>query len=451
MNSDTSPEDSGPSKGTSSSSSFETEPSLLEVLSSCAPRSNSSDIAMIAFVIPLPFPLGIPHHSTIMIMGNDELQALDERVWLINKDGPEMPDFGPRIGVSLKFWRPRRTEVVVETLIREMEMVFGSLIDSAEPSNIQFPSENSAGTVIEASTVLYLGDEDKNSSDAISRAFDRCIDEIGAFLRAVRITTNDHRIIPIGRLSLPPSVPYVVRYGESLENKIPGLFVVNMGESWPIFQAEEFSPDMAAQALVRIQHSKNGYPIFSAEDAFARAKRSFFVESDYAATTVFAYTAIEVFCNGLLSLLMWEQGDLRSTNVNILTTQGFETRLRRHYSPILGGNWDFKSTASPISVLNEVSSVRHRYLHAGVEPSLQDADLAMESFSVVSEFAKDKLVTKNYDFPKTSMMILGESGLRRKNAWTRRFERLLQEIENEPDWLISFADWMNDTKTGEDR
>lgn len=226
--------------------------------------------------------------------------------------------------------------------------------------------------------------------------------------------------------------------------------MVNMGESWPLFQAEELSQEKTDQVFQRVKRLKNGFPISFAEDAFARARRSFTVESDYAATTVFSYTAIEVFCNSLLSILMWERGDPRSSTVEILSTQGFETRLRRHYAPILGGNWDFKSSASPINILNEVSIVRHRYLHAGVEPSLREADLALEAFTVVTEFAKDRIAIKNYDFPRTALLTLGEPGLRRKNVWTRRFERLLDEIVDEPDWIVTFAEWTADSQTMED-
>jgi hypothetical protein len=420
----------------------ESEQDLFSILCSSAPRNGSQNIAMIAFIFPLPFALGIPHHSTVMMMGDEVLEALADRQWFVTEDGPELPDFGSRIGVSIRVWRPRKKEILINSLVHDMNLVFGELTDDDDAGSFEFSSEDTAGTVLEASTVLFLADEDEDDSAALSRAFDRCIDKIGLFLRAFRIAIDDPRIYPMGRLSLLPSAPFVVRYGDDLENRHIGLFMVNMGESLPVLNVEEVPPELARQALERVRRSNHQFPLSAVEDAFARAKRSFFVESDYAATTVFAHTAIEVFCNGLLSLLMWESGGLRSENIAILTTQGLETRLRRHYAPMLGGNWDFKSDASPIHAHDEVAQARHRYLHAGIEPSMQDADLALEAFSVVTEFAKDRLVARMYDFPRTTLLILGEPGLRRKNAWTRRFQKLVDEIVGEDDWLISFSDWI---------
>jgi len=425
----------------------ESEQDLFSILCSSAPCRDSQNIAMIAFVFPLPFALGIPHHSTFMMMGDEELEALADRQWFVTDDGPELPDFGTRIGVSIRVWRPRKKEVLINSLVHDMNLVFGALTDNDDVGMFELPSEETAGTVLETSTVLYLADEDEDESAAISRAFDRCIDKMGLFLRALRITLDDPRILPLGRLSLLPSAPFVVRYGDNLESRHVGLFMINMGESLPILGIEEVPPEVARKALEQVRRLSHQFPTFAVEDAFARAKRSFFVESDYAATTVFAHTAIEVFCNGLLSLLMWESGGSRSENIEMLTTQGLETRLRRHYSSRLGGNWDFKSAASPIHIHDEVAHVRHRYLHAGIEPSMHDADLALEAFSVVTEFAKDRLVTKLYDFPRTALLILGEPGLRRKNAWTRRFQKLVDQIVGEDDWLISFSEWMTNSQT----
>ncbi len=427
----------------------ESEPSLFSILCSSAPRHGSQNIALVAFVFPLPFALGIPHHSTIMMMGDEELEGLADRQWLVTEDGPELPDFGSRIGVSIRVWRPRKKEILVNSLVHDMNLVFGALTDddNDDVGSFELSSEDTAGTVLEASTVLFLADEDEDDSAALSRAFDRCIDKMGLFLRALRIAIDDPRIYPMGRLSILPSAPFVVRYGDDLENRHVGLFMVNMGESLPVLRVEEVPPELASQALERVRRSNHQFPTFAVEDAFARAKRSFFVESDYAATTVFAHTAIEVFCNGLLSLIMWESGRPRSENIAMLTKIGLETRLRRHFSPMLGGNWDFKSNASPIHIHDEVALARHRYLHAGIEPSMQDADLALEAFSVITEFAKDRLVTKLYDFPRTALLILGEPGLHRKNAWTRRFQKLVDEIVGEDDWLASFSNWMSASPT----
>jgi len=116
--------------------------------------------------------------------------------------------------------------------------------------------------------------------------------------------------------------------------------------------------------------------------------------------------------------------------------------MRSRFHGFLGGNWDFKSSSSPIHLLDEVAAIRHRYLHAGIEPTFSDADMALEAYTEVSEFAKDRLAIKKYEFPRTTALIMGEPGLRRKDAWTRRYQKLIYELANEDNWLKSFSQWV---------
>lgn len=438
--------ESAQTQGTEATTS--TDSDLLSVLRSSAPVGDSDNVAMIAFVIPLTFALGIPHHSTFMIIGDEDLTSVGGRTWLVTEEGPEFPDFGTQVGVSIRVWRPRKTDILMESLMQDMTRVVDTIIGNESPRDGILPDEEVAGTVLEASTVLYLEEAEDDLSAAISRAFDRSIDSISLLLRAFRIALGDPRILPIGRLSIPPSIPFVVRYGDLLDDRYTGQFWVNLGESLPYLRTEDVSQEVMTKALERIRLAKHDFPIFAAEDAHARAKRSFFVESDYAATTVFAYSAVEIFCNGLLSLLAWESGRPRLEVVQWLEGQGFESRMRTKFSPFLGGNWDFKSSASPIHGLDDVANIRHRYLHAGAEPSMMDADKALEAFSVVTEFAKDRLAIKAYDFPRTAALIMGEPGLRRKNALTRRLQKKMNGILDEDDWVISFSTWVTGSQNG---
>lgn len=432
--------ESAQAQKTEAASSSDSE--LLSFLRSSAPVGDSGNVAMIAFVIPLTFALGIPHHSTFMIIGDEDLTSVGDRTWLVTEEGPELPDFGTQVGVSIRVWRPRKTDIFMESLVQDMTRVVDTLIGNENPRDVILPDEEIAGTVLEASTVLYLEEAGEDVSAAISRAFDRSIDSIGLLLRALRISLNDPRILPVGRMSILPSVPYIVRFGDALEERHTGLFVVHFGESMPSLRGDDMSPENLKGALERIRRAKNSFPTFATEDAYARARRSFFVESDYAAATVFAYTAIEIFCNGLLSLVAWESGLPRSEVAQWLKDQGFETRMRSRFHGFLGGNWDFKSSSSPIHLLDEVADIRHRYLHAGVEPTFSDADMALEAYVEVTEFAKDRLAIKKYNFPRTTALIMGEPGLRRKDAWTRRYQKLLETIVSEDDWLKSFSTWV---------
>jgi len=278
-----------------------------------------------------------------------------------------------------------------------------------------------------------------------SDAFDRSIEELSRLLRVVRIQQNDPTIPLVGRDSLPGGVIYIVRYGEDGENILfqrhMGILMVNLGQTIPSDVRDDIDEREFHEIMIRYSSWIRGDPFFAAQDQYQRGNRARWIEIDFQGAVVAFYTAIEMFCNGLLGLCQWESGGTREELIGWLEKEGFDKRLRDRFHGFLGGNWDARSTSSPLQPLDDTARVRHRVVHAAYEPTQEEVDNAALAFSELSEFAKDRLIASKYSFPRTTMLLLGKSGLERKNAWSRRFERLAEVLVNEDDWLQTYTAW----------
>jgi len=316
--------------------------------------------------------------------------------------------------------------------------------DPYRPIQSLLDDENAAGTVVEASTPLF-DFEEFGLQKALSDAFDRSIEELARLLRVCRIHLHDPTIPLVGRDSLPGGVFYIIRYGDDeddvLNERHQGILMVNLGHTIPSDVRDDIDANTFKDILVRYRRWMQGDPLFSADDQFQRGMRARWMEADAQGAVVAFYTAIEIFCNGLLGLCQWESGGTREELLHWLENEGFDKRLRDRFHGFLGGNWNMESKSSPLHRLNRVARMRHRVVHAAYEPTLDEVDEAIAAYEDLAEFAKDRLVDSRYRFPRTAMLLLGEPGMERKKAWTKKFRRLIEELIEEDEWITTYKAW----------
>lgn len=401
--------------------------------------------AMVAFVIPLMTPVGIVHGSTVNMQRDETVPWLENIVFQVSEDGPELPLKGPNNRVSLKFWRPKRSNVLMKQLANEVLKVATAITgEPYSPIESVLDDDDAAGTVVEASTPLFDFDH-RDLQKALSDAFDRSMEELSRLLRVIRIHVQDPTIPLVGRDSLPGGVIYIIRYGNNgndiLTERYQGILMVNLGHTIPSDVRDEVDVKTFSDAMMRYSGWMRGDPIFSAEDQFQRGMRARWVEADSQGAVIAFYTAIEIFCNGLLGLCQWESGGTRDDLVDWLENEGFNKRLRDRFHGFLGGNWDPKSSSSPIHALDGVAQVRHRVVHVAYEPTLDEVDNASEAYRQIAEFAKDRLVACRYQLPRTTVLVLGKPGLERKKVLSKKFQRLIDKLTEEEDWLATYKIW----------
>lgn len=198
--------------------------------------------------------------------------------------------------------------------------------------------DDAAGTVVEASTPLFDLDG-WNLQKALSDAFDRSIEELSRLLRVLRVHLHDPTIPLVGRDSLPGGVLYIIRYGNNGEDVLTerhqGLLMVNLGLTIPSDVRDAVDVETFRVAMERYSRWIRGDPLFSADDQFQRGMRARWLEADGQGAVIAFYTAIEIFCNGLLGLCQWESGGTREELLRWLENEGFDRRLRNRFHGFL--------------------------------------------------------------------------------------------------------------------
>lgn len=222
-----------------------------------------------------------------------------------------------------------------------------------------------------------------------------------------------------------------------------GVFLVHEGINVGMGgSSEELDEAGAWKLATRLSIIKQGHPLQAASEQNYRAQRAYWVEGDYAATVSAAYTAGEVLLNSVLLLLEWEKGRRREISRSWFEDEGLQKRLRTHYHETLGGNWDPNNVNRPVGRFMALAELRGRVAHAGYWPREEEAIMALEVKDELSDFVKSRLAAKVTSYPRTALLLLGEPGLKRLNAWSRVEEFVEKGMRGEAPWIASYHAWL---------
>jgi len=411
------------------------------------------DPTLITFFVPLLQPLGLVHGSTYTLW-REEIVPWLAGVPVFVKE--HLAPIGSEEGhsyVSLMVWRPKETfELLTRPLdaaalvMRVVTGVEGDPLSEGLRETVPAPVET-AGTVISAVTPLVLA-ADQDLEQGISDAFDRCLEELGLLVRSYAVQADDLRVPFLSRRNVYPVVLYALREvaAESLRRQELGVFLAHEGVGLLPGPPPEMDRDGVQVLMTSLSRLKQGDPFHVASEQMYRARRAYRVEGDYAGAVSAAHTAGEVLLNTVLLLVEWEKGTPREATRRWFEEEGFTKRLRSYYHPSLGGNWNPDDGRGVIGRWHRLGELRGRVVHAGHLPSEDDVREALDAMARLVDFVKDRLVARRNAFPRTALLLLGEPGLRRRNAWGGAIERFVrEESSREPPWIASFRAWMDGT------
>ncbi len=193
-----------------------------------------------------------------------------------------------------------------------------------------------------------------------------------------------------------------------------------------------------------------GMPAVLARERFIEAKRLAYQEGEYGAAVISAATGVEVFCDALLSALLWEEciqdkdKDWTRAMADAVGIYSDRTPLQRattHTTPRLGGDWT--SSPSPWQVYRgRAASLRNRIVHAGYEPRRQEALEAIEQAVQAQQFLLSRLVDNAKKYPRCAIMFVGKEELRHRGAYVGAFRRFIDEIApTEPPYAVNYSGW----------
>lgn len=398
---------------------------------------------LVAFFIPLPLPLGLPHGWSTSFVEGDLTPPSVLSPATLHSD-PIEDDHGNF--VFLQVWRERRTvRISAEPFLAAMNVhdaITSSGANNRPLTGDAGPVFQDSGTVVEAITRLAMSSEG-DAGRAVSDAFDRCLEKLNGVLGAYLTSTGDLRIRPVTRVSLFNLLPWATRSFDEAAWSRAGQFTLNLGTSLES-AAGELSAEDLAQFEVMLVNVVSDNPFTAMGEWMAAARRACFQQGDFADAVVSAHTALEILFDTVLLMMAWEE-QVTSDSAQSWFDESLAKRLRTRYSSRLGGAWN---TTIATTVLGRwyqrVALPRHRVVHAGISPDERTAKDAISSCDEAIEFVKARLVLHRNEYPRTTLFLLGIPGLERRaayNGFIRQFVETLASTEE--NWLDSYREWLH--------
>lgn len=386
------------------------------------------------FFVPLPEPLGLPDG---FIFEFTRSLTYEETLELERKAHRTQEEIdAPILRASLRFWRATGATDELSSLFETARRALPML---PEPSNVSERRVPQDRTIVELA-VPVSGDESKK---VLSEAFDDGLKCLREFQRAYYLVGGHHAITLATRERLPFAVPVACRRVTQDADIWPdclNLILLNAN-----LQRGTRMPNLTDDQLTGISSAISGpgrRPAFAVYAEFVRESRLAAERAgDYRSAVVFSATAAEVLLDDLLGHLLWEDNVRPEEGAIVFDRNSLLGRVRSEYHPRLGGNWG--PSSHPIEAWRRhIALVRNRIVHAGHEPDLEAARLAVEATSELGEFVTTRLVEESTigRYPRTALKALGELELRRRKRFSKRIERLAHD-SNEPNWDSTFGRW----------
>jgi hypothetical protein len=317
-------------------------------------------------------------------------------------------------------------------------------------------------TVVEAMTVFESpeGQPDDWSGRAQdlnprSDPFLRCFRLVQDHARAYRLAVDARtRLLTYERLA-PFVVSYLAELDQAEQSALASLFddsnIVWKGPALVLLEhmnlaapssEPEIRGDLAERTRFWLTEIRAGGQLMVWREQLLTAQHLSTVEGDHAAGVVFAQTASETFLDVLLELLMWEERQEPLAVAPKFAEGEFTQRVKAEFAGRLGGRWSLDGAGVVASWFHGCSRLRHRIVHGGVQPSRSEAESAIDSVFSLQAFAFDRLTAKRTTYPRTTLMTVAESGLRRRGLWSGGIKRFAEnDARTEPSWRQAFREW----------
>ncbi len=294
-------------------------------------------------------------------------------------------------------------------------------------------------TVVEMVTVASLPE-----TGSASDPFLRCVACLTDVVDAYRVAEN----VKIARISYEQLGPLIMTYHRSWAEPYEwwGPTAMQLDHvNVKVADLEQLDPDRLKRVLQLLQHLRAQHPFSRWLELCRDRDYAFHIQGDYRATVIQTALAVEVLVFTVLACLLWEQTFPALPTVEEIGSA--KTILKKDSSPLraelgrrLGGDWS--SQESPSSGWQiKGASLRNRAVHLGYRPTRHEAEQAIIAAVDLDQFIVNRLAQTVTRHHRTAAMHLGEPGLERLGAMTRRVRNLLDQSTSEPDWVQSYLEW----------
>lgn len=295
-------------------------------------------------------------------------------------------------------------------------------------------------TIAELVTPIKVSNSE-NAQLEISDAFDRCLAGLNAFLLAYMQVDTNPKIRLLSRQNCRSLIPMLFQDDAGTYHSF-SLFGPKHPVP-PISSNMTLSEDELWQLAVAEARNAKSDPFTLFIERSRAARRFLEVEGDYSSSIIAVQTSVEILANSLILFLAWERGVSRKETLKWFAAPfSMNRRISTHLQPILGGNWTNPADNNVLDKIKYVSDLRNRIVHAGIPPSESEAKKASEFGGDFEHFVKSRLAAKMKSFPRTTLLLLGEPGLKKRGYWTRWIQTWIKNNASlEDDWLETFNAW----------
>lgn len=364
-------------------------------------RQWTPETAVVAYFIPLPEPLDVPHLYEVPIA-----EVLDPR------DKSPSVSLGKRQGVESVF----RTQVRFhqsehKTPDTALAAVMDALGGRGKERASSFHRPRSV-TVAEITGPLALADE-----DGLSTGFDNALNILRSFQRSHHIVTTRPLSLVV-RKSLPAILPVVLSSGEIFAKPEMTMFVANQDEQY----ASSFrGPELPQEKLKQLSQAFNDYSpnLFTAFSDMRREARLAYACGKNLSAIILAGAAAEALLVEIMLLMMWEEDLDCAAVAKILDTKDTVTKkVTSQFAGRLGGQWNTKQPGPIRDWRVNLADLRNRAVHGGHTPDDRMIQTAFESLEALERYIGDRLAANMREYPATTQIFLGAEGLARRGKIT---------------------------------
>lgn len=343
---------------------------------------------------------------------------------------------------------------LVSVAVRQLERpnatsFFDDMVTAASVSLPGFSMEserqegNDTRPVTVSEVVALFDTPEMPAEEALSDAFDLGLSALRRVLRSYALVTKDPVRMPT-REALPPMLLMVRREIVGKDQGYPGtpsVYLVSFGSV-----RTHHRPDLDGQTLERVNTA------YAAPDrAFSNyvglrldAKRALDRDGDYRSAVLATATAAEILLDDVLRHVLWEDGTRPEDAAKLFTDSraSAASRVPREHPRLLGGDWDPKGTGPVAGWREAIAEVRHRVVHAGYEPSLDDARRAVEALTTLERHVID-IVASPRNIKKrlwTALSLTGLDGLSRRGKLSKSVKARMDGWRG-PDPASTFNHW----------
>lgn len=424
------------------------------------PEGWSGEPRLVVFFIPLPRSVAIPDQATFDFVRSERLRWAKEYLRPRVTGRPSNKTY-----VILRVHRVPE-ELVPNVKPLEHALQIASKVthsrggESAKgPSLDSYPS---LATVVEAATPLLpvmQRDGTIDISRTIDASFDAAMECVGTLVRSYAMAARRSDVTVPTRHSLIFLLPFTTRSPLVSDEELSGgeealrAAWSDLGFYSPTGHVDRYIPrdvadlppeDFKSMLLLLDRHeSGDPFQLF-VQHSFA-CHRAIFIQPDYATAAIEAQLASEFFLDALLLVMAWEEG-VKAADAAKWFKESLTRRIRKHYGPRLGGSWNPQDRRTVIGKwARHTRDLRNRVAHAGHHPTEQEVVYSQGAFSLLENYGKNRLLSKRNKYPRTTLMLLGAPGLKRRGLLSGRMKHFVDHIaDSEPSWSASYLAWARD-------